>query len=246
MMRTAFFIALGLVLFAVFVAAALPARVFFDAAAGPAGLRAGLVQGTVWDATLLRLSAGGPPVAETRARLRAGSLMTGAARFDVTVRDATLRGEGVVTLRPGGAAIEDAAGAMALSRLPLAAALPPGQSVQAEIERLAIDREGRCLEAEGTLRTAALAAAGEPFGAALPVLEGGFLCAGDRVAVQVEGTNERIALSGRIRFEPAGPVWRVEARTQDRDAVTVLSILGFVQSGSSAFVLDSEAYQEEG
>jgi hypothetical protein len=240
MRRPILFIALGVILFAAFAVASLPARLIFDAAAAPAGIQAGLVQGTVWDATILRLDAGGPPVAETRARLRPGALLSGAARLDVTVRDSTLRGDGVLTLRSGGATLEDAAGVMALSRLPLSGALPPGQSVQADITRLAVDRDGNCLEAEGTLRTAALAAAGESFGAELPMLTGALLCAGDRIAVQIDGANDRLSLSGRIRLEPAGPVWRIEARSQDRDVVAALSLLGFEQDGPDVFLLDSQ------
>jgi len=240
MRRPILLIVLGVVLFAAFACAALPARLIFDAAAGPAGLQAGLVQGTVWDATILRLSAGGPPVAETRARLRPGGLLSGAARFDVTVRDATLRGDGVVTLRSGGATLEGATGVMALSRLQLSFAVPPGQSVLADITRIAVDRDGNCLEAVGTLRTAALAAAGESFGAELPMLTGELLCAGDRIAIQIDGANDRLSLSGRIRLEPAGPVWRIEARSQDRDVVAALSLLGFEQDGPDVFLLDSQ------
>ncbi|MCR9129426.1 MAG: type II secretion system protein N [Alphaproteobacteria bacterium] len=246
MRRPLLFIVLGVVLFAAFAVANLPARLIFDAAAGPAGLRAGLVQGTVWDATILRLDAGGPPVAETRARLQPGGLLGGSARFDVTVRDATVRGEGVVTLRPGGATLEDATGVMALSRLPLSFAVPPGQSVQADITRIAVDRDGTCLQAEGSLRTAALAAAGESFGAELPLLTGELLCAGDRIAVQIDGANDRLSLSGRIRLEPAGPAWRIEARTRDREVVAALSLLGFEQDGPDVFLLDSQRQNAQG
>lgn len=236
---------LGGVLFVFFALAALPARLVFDAAAGPAGLRAGLVQGSVWDAQILRLSAGGPPITEIRAGLRPASLLVGAARFDVSVRDATLRGEGVLALRPSGAALEAFTGVAALSRFPLIAGLPEGQSVQVDIERLAVDAQGRCREADGTVRTGALAAAGEPFGAALPVLEGGLLCAGEAIAVQLDGRSEAIELSGRIRFEPDGPSWRVSARTRDRDVVAALSVIGFLQTGPGAFELDSQRLEEE-
>jgi hypothetical protein len=240
MRRLVLFIALGVALFAGFALAALPARAVFDAVAEPAGLRAGLVQGAVWDARILRLETDGAPIAETRARLQPVGLLSGAARFDVSVRDATLRGDGVVSLTPGGAVLEDASGVIALSRLPVFAGLPPGQSVQADIVRLAVDRDGRCLEADGTLRTAALAAAGDSFGAELPLLQGALLCAGDRIAVQIDGANERLSLSGRLRLEPAGPVWRIEARTQDREVVAALSLLGFEQDGPGVFLLDSE------
>lgn len=236
---------LGVVLFCAFAGASLPARLVFDAIAGPFGARAGLVQGTLWDATLLRLSIGAPPIAETTARLRPGGLLGGAARFDVAMRDATLRLDGLLSVTPGGIAIEDASGVIALSRLPLAASVPPGQSFQLDIERLALDRQGRCMQAQGRLRTAALVAAGESLGTDLLVLEGALLCAGDQVAIQLEGENEQIAVSGRVRFEAQGPQWRIEARSSQREIVAVLSLLGFVQEGPGAFVLDSARLDQD-
>lgn len=246
MKKAAPYLILAGILFVSFALAALPARLVFDAAAGPSGVRAGLVQGTVWDARILRLSAGGPPVAETRAALRPASVLTGAARFDVSVRDATVRGDAVLALSPAGAALEQARGAAALSRFPLAAALPDGQSVQFDITRLAVDTKGRCLQADGTVRTGALAAAGDALGAQLPVLEGGLLCVGESIAVQLDGRSEAIEVSGRIRFEPAGPSWRVTARTSDREVVAALSLIGFVQTGPGAFELDSARLNQEG
>ena len=246
MTRAAAYLILAVVLFLGFAFAALPARLVFDAAANASGVRAGLVQGSVWDAWILRLSAGGPPIAETRAALRPASLLTGAARFDVSLRDDTLRGDGVLVLQPGGAALEQARGGAALSRFPFLAALPPDQSVQLDINRLAVDSRGRCRQADGTVSTAALAAAGETFGAALPVLEGGFLCAGEAIAVQLDGRTDAMEVSGRIRFDPGGPAWRVTARTSDRDVVAALSLIGFVQTGPGAFELDSDRLDEEG
>lgn len=243
MRRAAPLLGLGLVVFAALAVAALPARVVFDIAAQPSGARAGLVQGTVWDAQILRLGAGGLPIAEIRAALRPASLLGAAARFDVTVRDPGLRGGGQVVLTGGGAAIEAADAVIALSRFPLAASLPPGQSARVEIDRIAVDRQGRCLEAQGRVTTAALAAAGESFGTALPVLNGNFFCADDLLALQLDGESDRLALSGRLRFEPAGPAWRIEARTADREVVAALSLLGFVQEATGMFVLDSTRSQ---
>lgn len=72
------------------------------------------------------------------------------------------------------------------------------------------------------------------------MLTGAFLCAGDRIAVQIDGANERLSLTGRVRLEPAGPVWRIEARSQDREVVAALSLLGFEQDGPDVFLLDSQ------
>lgn len=246
MSRTLLISVFGLGLVLCFAVAAAPARLAFDAAAGPAGARAGLVQGTVWDATILRLTTGGPSIAQTTARLQPSGLLSGAARFDVALRDPTLRGEGVVALTPGGLAVENASGVASLSRLALPVAMPAGESVRVEIERLAVDRAGRCREAEGRITTSALVAAGEPFGAVLPVLDGVLLCAGDAVGLQINGTSDALALSGRIRFEPSGPAWRIEAQTTDRDVVAALSVMGFQQQGAGVFELDSRRLQEEG
>jgi len=238
--------AAGVAAFLVFAVASMPARVVFDAVAGPAGVSAGLVQGTVWDARLLRLSAGGAPVAELDARLRPAGLLSGAARFDVTVRDPGVRGSGVLALSPGAAAVESGSGVIALSRLPSPIPAPPGASVQVEIDRLAVDGQGRCVEAEGRVTSAALTEAGEGLGVALPLVSGAFLCAGEHVGLQLEGASQAVVLSGLIRFEPAGPVWRIEARSDDRDVVAALSLSGFVQDGPNVFVLDSETLEGGG
>lgn len=245
MRRAAPLLTVGLIGFAILAIAALPARMIFDMAAAPSGARAGLVQGTVWDAQVLRLNVGGAPIAQIRAALRPASLLGGAARFEVAVRDDSLRGEGEVILSPGGAAIEAATGVIGLSRFALAAGLPPGQSARVEIDRIAVDRQGRCLEAQGRVTTAALVAAGDSFDAVLPMLSGAFFCAGDQLAVQLDGATEALSLSGRLRFEPAAPAWRIEARTADRDVVAALSVLGFVQEGAGLFVLDSARAEGE-
>jgi hypothetical protein len=246
MSRWGVLIGLGVILMLAFALAALPARVVFDLAAGPAGAQAGLVQGPVWDADIQRLSVQGAAVAQVTAGLRPASLLAGVARLDVTLRDPGLRGAGVLTLAPGGAVVEDAAGVIALSRLALFAGLPPSQSASFEIERIAVDRQGRCLEARGQVTTAALAAAGESFGAALPVINGAFFCAGDVLGLQLDGATSALALSGVIRFETDGPAWLIEARTGDRESVAALSLLGFVQDGPGVFRLDSTQLAGQG
>lgn len=243
--------ALGAVTLAAFALAALPARLAFDLAASASGARAGLVQGSVWDAQILRLEVQGVSVAELDAALAPASLLGGAARFDVTVRDPTLGGRGALVLTPGGAVIEDAQGVFTLSRLasgalPFAAGLPGDESVQLQITRLATNRDGACLDADGRITTAALVAAGQAYGVVLPVLEGALFCAGEALAMDLAGATGELALEGRITLSGGEPQWRFQARTSDREAVMALSVLGFDQAAPGVFELDSQRLQPQG
>lgn len=224
---------LGLVAFTGFAVALAPARLVYDAAARPAGIEAGLVTGTVWNASARRVRAGGVALNEVQARLRPGPLLTGRAVFDVTLADPALRGAGLVTLSAGEVRFEDAAGVIALNALPALAAadLPPGETAQVEIERLVLGPRGECREALGRMTSAALVSAGERYGAPLPLLTADLACAGDAVALDFSGRSAVLALTGRVRFFEAGPSWRIEAETEDRDVIAALSLLGFDQEG---------------
>ena len=239
MKRALVLTALGVAMFIGFAAATLPAQAVFDLAAGPHGVRAGLVQGSVWDAAAFRVRSGEVRLAEVRARLQSSSLLSGAARFDVQVIDPAARGQGQVVLSTAGLFIENAQGVIALDSFAMASALPPGQSAQVRISRIALDAQGRCQSADAHVTTAALMAAGEALGAALPLLEGEFFCAGDQLALALSGENDRLSLDGRILFEPGEPSWSVQARTTDRDVAAALSLAGFQQEGPGVFALDS-------
>lgn len=233
MRRWIIYALLGLVAFTGFAVALAPARLVYDAAARPAGIEAGLVTGTVWNASARRVRAGGVALNEVEARLRPGPLLTGRAVFDVTIADPALRGAGLVTLSAGGVRFEDASGVIALGAIPAltAADLPPGESARVEIERLVLDPQGACLEAQGRMTSAALASAGEDYGADLPVVTADLVCAGEAVALNVSGRSDTLALTGRVRFVEGGPRWRLEAETDDRDVIAALSLMGFDQEG---------------
>jgi len=235
---------LGGVAFVGFALAAAPARLVHDFAMRPAGIEAGLVTGTVWNASARRVSAGGVAVSDVEARLQAAPLLTGRAVFDVTVRDPALRGTGRVVLTPGAVRLEDADGVFALEAVPALAAadLPPGESARVEIDRLVLDPQGRCLEAQGRLTSAALVSAGQRYGAELPVLTADLRCADDAVALDFSGRSDTLALTGRVRLLNTGPHWRIEAETSERDVIAALSLMGFDQEGDR-FVAESQ-FQE--
>lgn len=224
---------LGLAAFIGFAVAGAPARLVYDIAARPAGIEAGMVTGTVWNASARRVRAGGVALHHVEARLRPAPLLTGRAVFDVVVTDPALRGDGRVALSARGVTFEDMAGALALETIPALAAadLPAGESARLQIDRLVLDAGGACLEAQGRVTSAALVSAGEQYGADLPVLLADLTCAGEDVALDFSGRNESLALSGRVRLLPAGPRWRIEALTDERDIIAALSLMGFDQDG---------------
>ncbi|MGJ3232702.1 MAG: type II secretion system protein N [Oceanicaulis sp.] len=232
---------LGLVALAGFAAAAAPARLIYELAVRPSGIEAGLVHGTVWDAEARRVRAAGLRLAEAEARLHAAPLLTGRAVMDVALIDPALRGAGRVTMSPGRTVIENATGVLGLDAVPALAAadLPPGQSARIEIDRLELGPQGRCLSAAGRVTSAALVAAGEQYGAALPALTADLACAGDAVALDFEGRGETLDLSGRVRLMADGPQWRIVGRTRDRDIIAALSLMGFSQSGPDEFIAES-------
>ncbi|MEQ8405026.1 MAG: type II secretion system protein N [Oceanicaulis sp.] len=240
MTRWIVYAALGLAAFIVFAVVQAPARLIYALAAEPAGIEAGLVHGTVWDAGARRVRAGGMRIEALTARLQAAPLLTGRAAMDVEIIDPALRATGRVTLTPGGAVIEDAVGGLGLDAVPALAAadLPPGQSARLQIERLSLSSTGACREARGQVTSAVLAAAGEQYGAALPALTADLACAGESVALNFEGRSEALALTGRVRLMPSGPQWRIMGETADRDIIAALSLMGFEQDGDR-FIAES-------
>ncbi|CAN0297180.1 unnamed protein product, partial [Chrysoparadoxa australica] len=177
---------IGLILFVGFLIAAMPARLIFDLALKPAGVEAGLVQGRVWDAQLLRIQSGRLSIGEARASLAPASLMTLSPRFDVTLSDPALRGDGIVTFGAGGARVEDARGVVRLDQvMPELAALGGDEVIQLSVDTLALDADGRCEAASGQATTAALIGLGERYEINLLILRFDLLCAGDRVGAAV-------------------------------------------------------------
>ncbi|MCP2679295.1 type II secretion system protein N [Maricaulaceae bacterium NA33B04] len=228
----------GLILFVGFLIAAMPARLIFDLALKPAGVEAGLVQGRVWDAQLLRIRSGQLSIDEARASLEPSSLLRFSPRFDVTLSDPALRGEGVVTLSGGGVRIEDARGVVRLDQvMPELAALGGDEVIQLSLEALALDASGRCEAASGQATTAALIGLGERYGSNLPVLRFDLICAGDRIGADVSGLSDAVEVEGRLQFTERGPEGRIEAQTSVTNVIAALSFMGFEQVNQTTYTL---------
>ncbi len=238
MKRALFPAILGVVLFIAFLIAAMPARFVFDLSLKPAGIEAGLVQGRVWNAQILRLRSGDMAIAEASAQLEPASLIRFSPRFDVALSDPALRGRGSVTLSASGLRAEDASGVVRLDRLvPELAFLGSEEVLQIDIDRLQLDGAGRCRAAEGGAMTPALLTLGERYGVDMPVLEFDLLCAGDRVGADLSGVSEAVEFSGRVRFGEQDLEGRVEARTSERDVIAALSFAGFEQLDQTTYAL---------
>lgn len=236
---------IGLILFVGFLIAAMPARLIFDLALKPAGVEAGLVQGRVWDAQLLRIQSGQLSIDEARASLEPSSLLAFSPRFDVTLSDPDLRGEGVVTLSGGGVRVEDARGVVRLDQvMPELAALGGDEVVQLTIDTLALDGSGRCEAASGQATTAALIGLGERYEINLPVLRLDLMCAGDRVGAAVSGQSDAVEISGRLQFTGQGPQGRIEAQTSVTNVIAALSFMGFEQVNQTTYTLTLPLPQE--
>ncbi len=229
---------IGLILFVGFLIAAMPARLIFDLALKPAGVEAGLVQGRVWDAQLLRIQSGRLSIGEARASLAPASLMTLSPRFDVTLSDPALRGDGIVTFGAGGARVEDARGVVRLDQvMPELAALGGDEVIQLSVDTLALDADGRCEAASGQATTAALIGLGERYEINLPILRFDLLCAGDRVGAAVSGQSDAVEISGRLQFTGQGPEGRIEAQTSVTNVIAALSFMGFEQVNQTTYTL---------
>ncbi|XBQ16678.1 MAG: type II secretion system protein N [Oceanicaulis sp.] len=245
MTRWPWLLGVGLIAFVIAAVATAPARLAFDLAARPSGVEAGLVTGTIWDASLRRISAGGARIEAARAEMRPAALLGGRAVWDVTISDPDLRGAGRLILAPSGVVIENADGVLRLDQIPAlaAASLPAGETARMVIDRLALDDQGGCIDAQGRITTAALVSAGERFGAGLPLLNADLTCLGGALGMTLSAENETLILTGTARLVSGKPDWRLEARTTDREVIAALGLLGFEQQGE-VYVADTLSAQE--
>lgn len=231
--------------FAAFLAALVifaPAQLAFDLFARPAGVSAGLISGSIWEARAWRVSAGSVRVDAVEFGVRPASLLSGAAALDADVSGPDLQFQGVVRAGLSQTAFEQVRGVAQLRLFPAFHGLPlPTETpVQLRIDRLAFDHDGACLTADGRITSTALMDFGARQAVELPVIEGELYCAGAVAAVAFTGASDTLALDGVAQMTGPDPSWRMEARTTDRSVITALVLLGFEQQGE-VFVVDSTA-----
>lgn len=210
-----------------------PARLAFDALA-PSGVQAGLVQGSVWRGQALRVRRGDVEVQSVDMALKPASLLALRPTVAVRVEDPAIALTAQLQTRAETVRIEDARGVVSATLLPGLAELPiPADSV-ARIDGvdLELDRNGRCIEAQGAIMSPALADAGARHGVDLPLLDISLSCAGEALALTLSGQSAALTLDGVIRIEGAASSYRLVATPHDPESGPVLSLLGFRAEGA--------------
>ncbi len=219
-----------------------PARVMFDMAASPIGLDAGRIQGTVWNAHILRLHVQGLVFAQAHARLSPGSVLTGSPRFSFALEDPRAQLRGRARAVSGAVELTGLSGVMHLGLFPgLSESFPPSEGVvRIDNADIVFDARGGCESARGHAATPVLADLGIRYGADLPVLDLSLSCAAPSLVLTLSGQSAVLALTGDIVMAPGDPIWRLQARPIDDTLAETLTLLGFEEGENGVYVLRSE------
>lgn len=221
-----------------------PARLVYDALA-PAGIEAGRVQGSVWRGEALRVQAGAHVLTHVETALEPLSVLSARPALAMTVTDPDVQLSARVQSVGDEIRIEGAEGIVSVSLLPMLQGLPlPSDSIaRLDDVTVRLDREGRCLSAEGAVMSPALADAGARYEVDLPILDMTLYCAGEDLALNVSGQSPALALEGMIALEGPSPRYRIVATPRDPEGGRILSVLGFRADGAQ-WIADSEMREE--
>lgn len=225
--------------------ASAPVRLVYDGLAS-AGVEAGLVQGTVWNGNALRVRAGHTTVHQVRTHLSPLSLVSGRPRVMIDVVDPDIMFTGELGLGGEGVQVRNVEGVASIPVVPGLSgfALLNEGVVQFDAVRISLDRDGRCLDADGRVMSPALADAGARYDMDLPILDMTLFCAGEDLALNLSGQSPTVDVEGVIRLDAREPRYRVIATPHDPEGGQVLSLLGF-QADGARWIADSD-FMEEG
>lgn len=215
-----------------------PARLVYDALA-PAGVQAGRVQGSVWRGQALRVRVGDTVLRQVETALEPASLLSGRPRVAMTVTDAQVQLTARVSTAGEGIRMEDAQGLVAVSVLPV----PADSIVRLDDVSFTLDRQGRCVSAEGAMMSPALADAGARYDLDLPILDMTVSCDGEVLALDLSGQSAVVDIEGIIRLDASTPSYQIVATPHDPDIGGVLSLLGFRADGAR-WIADSDMREE--
>ena len=221
-----------------------PARLAFDALA-PTGVQAGLVQGSVWRGQALRVSRGDIALQAVDMALEPASVLTLQPAMAVSVEDPAVRLTARLQARGEALRIEDINGIVSAAAFPNPAGLPipPDSMIELSDVSVTLDRDGRCIEANGALMSPALADAGARYGMALPIVDMALSCEASALTLTLSGESPTLRLDGFVRLQGPRPAYRIVATPDDPDGGPVLSLLGFRAEGDR-WVLDNGLRQE--
>ncbi|WP_291841901.1 type II secretion system protein N [Maricaulis sp.] len=234
---------LVLALLVVWLIVLLPLKAVALAAGGSAALGYRDVFGTIWQGRVYGLNLNGVPVRELEVSLDPFALATGRLSGDWRIADASLRGDGRVSLSPGRLHLIDTD--LDLSLATLGVPLPPGVRPTERIRTRIVEldmRDGACIAASGSASSGALTGLALVEGHTLPVLHGDWRCDGDRLVLDWSGEVDGLTAGGQVRFRADGYDWTARIETDWPDMADALALAGMRRDGSAWQAEGQESY----
>ena len=220
---------LGLLL--VWLIVLLPLKAVTVVASGAGRLGYEDVFGTVWNGRVYGLTVQGERVREIAVSVAPLPLLTGRISADWRAADDGLAGNGHAVIAPGYLRLDNASLTAPLARLAnVRDGLDPRDPVFLRLARLEL-RDGRCVEAAGSVRSGALIEPAAAHGVDAPPLEGDIACEGGDVAMTFSGETPDVTVNGRAVLRPGGYDWQLDVRTDNPDLADVLALAGFRAEG---------------
>lgn len=218
------------VCFAVTVIVTLPLSAVLRAANVEArGLSFSRASGTVWNGRIEGLRWRGHDLGAAQLAAQPWALFLGRLAADVALDGGVMAGGGSIALKPGGVAIDDLTLSANVADLPVL--LPLSGKVAIELAHADVGADG-CRRIDGAVHTDALV--NRPAGLAWsgPELSGPMTCSGGAVVIPLKGDTGAESIAVAMTLERDGSFGlRVEARTPNAAVVSILSAVGFVESG---------------
>jgi hypothetical protein len=231
-------IALFVAALGVFGVALAPASLLFGRLL--AGVAAEGVAGTVWNGRAESGRIGAYHAHDISWRLSARALFTGRIAMALRSQGGALRGAGKAVLGPGAARRFEVAEAQ-IAGLDLSPALALAGETQ--ISGLVLEfREGRCVRAEGVVRSNVLSQSAARLGWQGPPLEGGARCEGAGAVIEAVGASGAEDVRVAITVSPSAPgAWRIDVRSASPQTSAALAAAGFrVDPAGGGAILEGE------
>lgn len=220
-------ISAALVLLAIWLIVLMPLKAVLIAAGGVGGAYQD-AYGTIWDGRVHGLRLNGMPVQEVAVSLRPLALLRGQLAVDWHLADESARGRGRIALGRSQLDLTGTELTLQASRLGARAwpGLDPSARVFLTLDRLVL-AAGRCIEAHGQVRTAALAAMAQAYDLSGPVLEGELACREGELRLTLAGDSPDLSVSGGVGLRRTEFDWDIQARTVRPELADALAFAGF-------------------
>jgi len=209
----------------------LPLKAVTVAAGGAGQLGYEDVFGTVWNGRVYGLTVQGERVREIAVSVAPLPLLAGRISADWRAADDGFTGNGHAVWAPGHVRLDNASLTLPMGRLAnMRDGLDPRDPVFVRLARLEL-RDGRCVEAAGSVRSGALVEPAAAYGVDAPPLEGDIACADGDVVMTFSGETPDVTVNGRVLLRAGGYDWQVDVRTGSSELADALALAGFQAEG---------------